>query len=65
MYNYLVLLYLQVFLNECHIRCIDPTELGSFVASIRCTECEEDGGQVEFLLITNNEKLVIDKIKLN
>merc|ERR550534_1203388 len=27
-------------------RCLDPTELGSFVASIKCTECEEDEGQV-------------------
>ena len=59
MYNYLVLLYLQVFLIECHIRCIDPTELGSFVASIRCTECEEDEGQV---IIIDSEKVIIDKL---
>ena len=50
-----VIIHLQVFLIDSRVRCLDPTEFGSFVASIRCTECEEDGGQVEILLIINHE----------
>ena len=51
-----------MFLIECHIRCLDPTELGSFVASIKCTECEEDEGQVMNILIIDSEKVIIHKL---
>ena len=54
-----------MFLIDSRVRCLDPTEFGSFVASIRCTECEEDEGQVMDVLIINNETLINDSLKKN